>query len=403
MRQTASQREQVTNVERIPHVFILHTGELGAYLSGVPGYENPQAQLLALARALSVSSSWPQAGPKALVVRDSPQPVLGVMGHFDAAERARLEALRRQLADALPRWRYLTYAEVEGACEQLASHLRERFGRSELKRFRFTALPRGGLIVLGMLAYLLELDQSQLESPHPHDLPLVVVDDCAISGLRFGRFLEHHHGEPVIFAPLFSHPELRQAVEARESRVAACVSAQLTHDYAPDYYGDEYSAWKARWWKRSDPRAYWVGRPEQICFPWNEPDLAIWNPVTDQEERGWQLAPPELCLKNRPPADREPVPLQVQPLGKGPLRPSGQALYGELSGRVILANLATEESVALDEVGSDMWKAMVEYGNIDSAAAALAQEYDADEATLQADLRGLSDELIARGLLEHTA
>lgn len=388
--------------EQLPRVFILYEAELPEYLQAVPGYEQHEARLLALARALSANSLWPDAFVGTLVVRPAPSPVLGVIGHFDSVSEARLKGLRWQLAHVLPRWRYLSYAQVQEACERLAAHLLERFGRDELRRFRFTALPRGGFIVLGMLAYLLDLRQAQLEAPHPADVPLVVVDDCAISGLRFGRFLESCPDRQLIFAHLFSHPELRQAIEAREPSVMSCVSAHDTHDYAPEAFGEDYPAWKERWWKRSDPRAYWVGQPEHICFPWNEPDVAIWNSATEREERGWQLAPPELCLKNRPAPGQELLEVQVQPEGKGPLKPSEHVLFGELNGRVILCSIEAEESFALSEVASAMWQAIVEHGEIDDAVATLVKDYEVDEAILQADLMAFVEELLARGLLERS-
>jgi hypothetical protein len=387
----------------LPHIHILHTSEVGGYLRHVEGYEHPEAQLLALARALSVSPLWTEVGAKVLVVRPSPSPVLGVLGHLDSVAKARLEGLRWQLTNILPRCRYLTYAQVEEACERLAARFRERFDRGDLRRFRFTALPRGGFIVLGMLAYLLDIKQAQLTSPHPQDAPLVVIDDCAISGLRFGRFLEDCGPRQLVFATLFSHPELRRAIEAREERVVACISAYDGHDYAPGALGDDYAAWKARWTERSDPRAYWVGQPEHICFPWNEPDVAIWNQVTSEQERGWQLAPPELCIKNRPMSGASSVEVQVQAPGRGPLRPSDHTFYGDLEGQVIVCNLNTGESFALGEVGSDMWRALVEFGDIDVAVAALTQHYAVGESVLRADVGAFVEQLVEQQLLGKSA
>jgi hypothetical protein len=179
-------------------------------------------------------------------------------------------------------------------------------------------MPRGGFIVLGMLAYVLDLRPAQLAPSPPSDVPLVVTDDCAISGVRFSDMLDRCENRQVIFSHLYSHPDLRIAIERREPRVLACVSAQDLTDYAPAYYGDQYEAWRERWRQRPNP-GYWVGQPDHVCFAWNEPDTVFWNPVAQQAESAWRLLPPELCLKNRRKFAPEDARVQLQPEGKGPL------------------------------------------------------------------------------------
>jgi hypothetical protein len=163
-----------------------------------------ETRLRTLADALSVSPLWAEMPRATLVVRPAPDPLLGVAGYFDGADRVRLGALRWQLERVLPRLRYVSYARAQEDCERLAARLVERFGRDELRDFRFVAIPRGGFVVLGMLAYILGLRGSQLEPPHPPDAPLVVVDDCALSGVRFGQFLERVDCSRVVFAHLYS-------------------------------------------------------------------------------------------------------------------------------------------------------------------------------------------------------
>ena len=58
--------------------------------------------------------------------------------------------------------RRLDYGQVEQAVRALAGRLAGEFGGEELKRFRYTAIPRGGFIVLGMLAYVLDLPRPAL-------------------------------------------------------------------------------------------------------------------------------------------------------------------------------------------------------------------------------------------------
>lgn len=336
----------------------------------------------------------------ALVVRKEPEPLLGVVGRFDAAGRSRLEGLRWQIETALPEMRYVGYEQAERDCEILAEKLVERFGREELRSFRFTAVPRGGFVVLGMLSYILGLSQEQLETPHSSEAPLVVVDDCALSGDRFRRFLARTENERVVFAHLYSPLELRRAVEARE-RGVVCIGAHDLVDHAPDRQGGGYAAWRERWLRRMDDRGYWVGQPEHVCFAWNEPDISIWNPVTEREEGGWRLVPPKLCLKNRPAPGAEVPPVQVQSAGRGPLKPSPAVLFGELEGEVVVGDIDSGASFVLEGAGADMWRAIVEYGGLEEATSSLLEEYEVDEETLKRDLESFAENLLEQRLLVH--
>jgi hypothetical protein len=165
--------------------------------------------------------------------------------------------------------------------------------------------------------------------------------------------------------------------------------------------GEEYAAWRERWMKRMDHRGYWVGQPDHICFAWNEPDISIWNPVTERDEGGWRFVPPKLCLKNRQTAGAEPVRVQAQPKSRGPLKPSDHVLFSELEGELLVGDLKAKESFVLDEVGADMWRALVKHGNLAEAANALLKDYRVDEATLRADLCTFVDDLLSRGLLKN--
>jgi hypothetical protein len=326
-----------------------------------------------------------------------------VVGRFDAASEKWLAALGDQITRSLGGLRYVSYAQAEQDCERLAEQLVERFGREELRRFRFTAIPRGGFIVLGMLAYALGLDQSQLEPPRTPGTPLVVVDDCALTGSRFGRFLERCESREVIFAHLYSHPDLRESIEISEPGVLACLAAGDLADHAPERLGAEYDAWRRRCLSRGYGHRYWVGQLDHVAFPWNEPDAAFWNPVTETMERGINLVPPEMCLKNRTIPSTESVQPQVrvQPECPGPLLPSERVIFGDFEGQTVVGDLETGESFSLSGVAADLWRAIVERGSLEDAIDSLASEYDVDTAILRDDLRGFVEDLLLRGLLEN--
>ncbi|MDF1523235.1 MAG: hypothetical protein P1P87_10495, partial [Trueperaceae bacterium] len=262
---------------------------------------DPRPTTADLARAVTASALWDDVGPAAVGVRTTAPAQIGFVGRFDEVALHRFGALRWQVEHQWPHLRYVGYREAEAAAERLAEALVERFGHDALRGFRFTAIPRGGLIVLGMLAYALDLDPEQLTDGGPDDAVRVVVDDCSISGDRFRRYLDAHPGwRRLVFAPLVSAPELRAALPAAApDRVLACLSADDLVDRAPERLGADHAAWLERWRGRSAGDRTWIGQPDPIVFAWNEPDLGFWNPATERREKGWSLVAPEHCLKHR--------------------------------------------------------------------------------------------------------
>lgn len=358
-----------------------------------------ETSLNALGHALAASPVVRELSDVILVARPNPSPFLAMFGSFDEDFTLQFATQVAELNGLFVRLRYIHYRQIESDCEQLAMRLIECFGRRTLAGFYFTAIPRGGLIVLGMLAYVLGLERTQLETPHPPDAPLVVVDDCALTGFRFGQFLERCASSQIIFASLYAHPDLRAAIVAREPRVLACLSAQDLHDYGTERWGEEYPAWRERQLTRLGKGRYWVGQTEHLCFPWNEPDRSVFNPATGKLEPGWRIVPPELCLKNRLPPGVEPIPVQVQPEGKGPLKPSERVVFGDLGDEIVVGDLESRKTFGLRDSAAEMWRAIVEYGNLEDAAGALTELYAVGEAILRADLRAFADDLLARGLL----
>lgn len=385
-----SRPDRIPQVYRLPsNLSIALTDESGRRASGP----------VALARGLASSPVWEEMDDAILVVRTGPKPLVAIFGYFDTNHQTKLAALNWQLEHVLPRLRYVNYRQSERAAARLAAQLLARFGHKQVKQFRYLALPRGGYFVLGMLAYALDIRRDRLEFPHHVSEPLVVVDDCALTGLRFRHFLKKCPSSQIIFAPLCSHPDLRTAIRAHEPRVIACLSPQDLHDFAPKQLGSAYAAWRERWLTRS-PDAYWVGLTDHVCFPWSEPDVGIWNPQTGREEAGWRLVPPELCLKNRRTPRRLPSRLQFQPLGPGPLRAAPHVLFGELRSQVVVANVATQESFALAGVAADMWTSIATLGDAAEVLVSMKQKYDVEEERLAKDLEQFVGNLLERGLLE---
>ena len=346
---------------------------------------------LEVAQSLAANFLAEKSTNVAVVFRSSPQPLIAVFGYFDASAETKLKALGWQVDWSLSHLRYVDYRQAEADCTLLAEALVARFGQEELQRLRFTAIPRGGLIVLGILSYILKLNPRQLSDGNtnegvPVEGPLVVVDDCALTGLRFGQFLKQFPSQEVVFAHLYSHPDLRQSILEQEEQVVACLSAHDLHDYAPEQKGSAYEAWRQRVSARSHDQCYWVGLTDHICFPWNEPDFALWNPVTEREEPGWRVLPPDLCLKNRVAIGEEPLPVQIQPEARGPLKPPADVLFGTLTNELIIGKAETGVSYTLEGTAAAMWQAIIRQGNIDDVVADLLERYDVERTALRADV-----------------
>ena len=252
-----------------------------------------------------------------------------------------------------------------------------------------------------MLAYALSLDHSQISEQPRTGAPLVVVDDCALSGIRFGRFLRRLSHEKIIFAHLYSYPELRSAIERREGAVVACIAAQDLRDADSNAGGGGTldRDFEMKWTKQFGEEGYYLRRTEQLGFAWAEPDRIIWNPTSGEIEDGWGLLPPALCLKRRSSVKSNALVVQVQPDGVGTLRPSNDVLFCEYEGQIVIGNLASNRTLGLNAVGSDMWRAVVRDGNIEDACARLLRQYGVDEDRLWLDLSTFVDGLVRQGLL----
>jgi hypothetical protein len=358
------------------------------------------AGLRGLAEALVASPAWSGMDDAVVAVRSEPRPVLGVLGDIPPAAVARMELLSWQLDQVAGGLRYVDYEGAQGACLHLADRLVKRLGADVLADCAFQAIPRGGLIVLGMLAYALELRPEQLAAPPPAGAPVVVVDDCALSGARFRDHLEQlDTAHDVVFAHLYSTPQLRVAIEAAEPRVLACVAADDLRDVAPDIHGDGYPAWRERWAERH-PRDYWIGHPEPVCFAWNEPDVDMWNPVTLRTEPGWRLVPPERCMKNRPGRDASPQVIQVHGSYQGSLRPADAVIFGDVRDGLIVVNAEDTTGVRLTGVAADMWRTLVASGSREAAIDTLANRYEVSPERLAGDFDDVVDRFVAAGLLE---
>jgi hypothetical protein len=362
------------------------------------GLSTVEQSLQAVAAAIALHPLWQDLPQCLCIVRAEPTPVLAVLGTFSAKALGQLSLQAPFLNQACQRLRYVTYADAMMACEQLAEQLQQTFGSKSLQEFQFYGVPRGGLIVLGMLSYILGLRSEQLNPAEVSDAPLVVVDDCALSGSRFYRVLQQYprNSNSIILATLYAHPALRAAIASREPNVLQCLSAQDLYDHGPETMGADYNTWQTQNQARLAGHRYWLGLPDYICFPWNEPDHLLWNPVTAALEQSWHILPPTACLKNRP-ARGVSLPIQVQPTVRGWLQPTEHIVFGELNAQVLIGHLLTGEIFGLSGKAAAFWQVILRAEGMEEAIAQLSAQYS--ESNLRSELTSLIDQLMQQQIL----
>ena len=75
-------------------------------------------------------------------------------------------------------------------------------------------------------------------------------------------------------------------------------------------------------------------------------------------------------------------------------------LISEVGGESVLLNLKNERYFGLDDVGTQMWKALVASDSIQAAYERLLAEYDVEANQLRQDLDDLIQKLLEQGLVE---
>lgn len=373
-------------------VVAVHAVRLGAL--SLPAVYDGDVPLLTLVEAIAASPTLAHRD-LVFVARAEPDPVIAVFGDLEPHEVDFLASLPRHLASVWSRLMVVSHEQVEQDCADLASALLHRPGAALLRSARFRGIPRGGLVVLGLLSYLLDLRPEQLHDDEvaPADAPLVLVDDVAYSGLRFGETLRGLRNRQVVFAPLYAPPGLASAIERAEPRVLACVSGRELRDVAPDRLGSGYAEWVARWEGRG--LGYWSGLSNYLCLPWNEPDSVWWNERAGRAEAAWRVMPARACLKNRV-AGRSRA--QLQPPATGFVQPEPDVVYADHGDSVVAADLARQVSIRLAGVGSAMWRTALTSASRRVALDRLAADYDVEPDQLARDLDRFVDSLIDRRL-----
>lgn len=82
------------------------------------------------------------------------------------------------------------------------------------------------------------------------------------------------------------------------------------------------------------------------------------------------------------------------------LRVPDDVVFREVAGESMILHLGSGIYFGLDDVGTRTWQLLVERGSVAAAAAAMVDEFDADRATIEADVAALASALLAKHLLD---
>ena len=366
--------------------------------------------LSSLLCAIASDPLWEQLAGVRLVARAHPAPLIAAFGRFTPFARARLQNLSTLLVQVIEHHRYVDYGDAERLSACLAQRLLQRFSRDEIRTFRFAAVPRGGHIVLGMLAYALDLEPDQLcdidtgLSEHQPS-PVVIVDDCAISGVRLQQYLRRANGQGIVFASLLAPAGFREALVSREGLVLECLSAETLDDLAPQRFGDGYAEWYRERTVQMGKYGYWVGVTPHFAFAWSEPQTKYWNADARRFEAGWRVMPAHLCLahRHRRSASLMPERISICNTPHGYLRLSDRVLWVEVEERVAVALMPKADKsdatcFCLEGSAAAMWRAGMASGTREAVVTELQRLYPVERHVLQRDLEGFIASLVSHGL-----
>ena len=371
--------------------------------------------IVGLAQAMVASPPARRMPDVRLAVRECPEPLLVFVGEPPTEARSALDHLPDILAQMSHRFRYIGWKEVEEAVDRLAEEMARELSPDFLAEAILMGIPRGGLVVAGLLAYALEIPSSRVKSWNPAALPsgpVVLVDDCVLTGFRLKEILGEISGADapgpttrshLVVAPLFSHPSLRAAVEVAEPHVSRCLSGADLKDHGPRLLGDDYASWKADWAARV-PIRYHTALLDLPAFPWNEPDARMWNEETETVDSNWWFAPPEICLQHRhvaggmdlQVADELPGIEKLAPLVV-PVKVDAEPDTNDRPA-ILLIHCGTLQSVTLRETGAELFRSWME-GDEDSSAREVAKHYEVEEERVRQDLDELLKGLASRAML----
>ncbi|TDO16660.1 coenzyme PQQ synthesis protein D (PqqD) [Halomonas ventosae] len=368
-----------------------------------------------LAAAIRANPLWSRLPGLVLIGRCDPSPLLAVAGTFTDEQQTLMVELREHLDVLLYERQFVDYAQAETVCGRLAERLVAAFGAELLGSAQFAAIPRGGLIVLGMLAYHLELRPDQLTTLDAADTErtLFLIDDCSLSGTRLRESLSRTPADSVVFCPLYAPEALCAGIVSREPRILACLSGATLEDTSPAPGEAGHDAWRRQRLGRLGDNCYWPGQTLGVAFAWCTPQTRRWDEVKGCFMEGWDVVPPSRSLKRRlllrrlendGAVDYLPRLILNMPVSEADIRAEDRVLWCCQGDGVLVAVIPPEADEAasvygLAGISAEFWQLLMTQGSMENTLAVLLGRYQVSRQRLEADLNALLEQMRMAGLL----
>ncbi len=329
-----------------------------------------------------------------VIVRRDPATIVVVGVHADDL-LGEVELLRRQIVSSLDHTRLVAFDDAVGLAARLAARLRSDV--DDIAAHTVAPIARGGLIVAGMLGYLVPLEKRRFTDSDP-EAPVLIVDDIALSGLRVGAAIRAAGDRPITIATLCAPAPLIEAVRSAEPGVVDFVTAIELPDRTHDLVDIDPDAYRERW---GGAGVYWVGRTDHVVFGWSEPESEATNPVTGEPSLGWKLAPPSMCLATAHRSDTDgPLILWDEATRVSPPVAPGWVVAVADDTTYVARDAEAGSTITLAGAAHEMFWAVVEESDQRAVLGRLASCFDVDEGTLATDLEEFVGELVAEGVIE---
>lgn len=179
---------------------------------------------------------------------------------------------------------------------------------------------------------------------------------------------------------------------AAEPRVKVCIAAADLKARPMCY--EEQDNFVATWQTRLEGPRYWLAPVESVGFAWSEPEKVFWNAAESRLDLDWHYLSPRRCLRTSLLLN---VPFRSVPSGPIDLAPG--VFWKIDAGLVWLWHSGRDRVYTLDGVASDMWRALIAFGDLPAAVSYLLSFYDVAEQTLHHDMRGFVANLLEHGLI----
>lgn len=293
----------------------------------------------------------------------------------------------QSLDTSLQQIQYLDSTQCLDLTKSLAKIIKQTVPENILKNSQVVAIPRGGLFIQAMLSYFLPLKHHQLQYTE-NDVdtsPLIIVDDCAISGLRLAQQLEKFPNRDIYFFTIASPEKLRDSVKLKEARVL---------DFKSVVNIKSYSTLKAQ----NTQQRYWLGQCDAVIFPWSETQRSHFSNGKLSNRPLWKIAPDKLCMSTK--AKKQAIKAtEVKENQSAVLSTPDNILHFTDQGITKILDASTMKHYSLDAIGSDIWQSLLSNSNLDHALAELSATYKVSKTRLNNDMQLLTQKLIDAGLI----